>query len=95
MGGRLYAKLRHRRGTRTQRSFDGGAQTRLDEQFGYDNYYSHRVDARLSEDGNGELYVLLKSTGDIFRLEASAVPEPATFALLAPLGLLLRRRGPG
>lgn len=33
----------------------GGAQVRLDEQFGYDNYYSHRVDARLSEDGNGEL----------------------------------------
>jgi len=76
----------------------GGAQVRLDDQFGYDNYYSHRVDARLSEDGDGELYVLLKSTGNVLRLEAASVPEPVTLALLGtlvPLGMILRRRGPG
>lgn len=75
-----------------------GAQVQLDQQFGYDNYYSHRVDARLSEDGNGDLYVRLKSTGAVFRIEQASVPEPVTLALLAtlvPLGMVLQRRGPG
>ena len=71
-----------------------GAPVLLDEAFGYDNYYSHRVDARLSQDENGNLYTGLKSNGELFRLDPAAVPEPATLALLgmaAALGLAVRR----
>ena len=73
-----------------------GAPITLDGSFGYDNDYSHRVDARLSQDSNGELLIALKSNGVLFDLDAAAaVPEPASLALLAAaasLGILMRKR---
>ena len=54
--------------------------------YGYPNPFNDglRVDARLSEDADGELLLALKSTGQVLRLEAD-VPEPATWMLLAGL----------
>ncbi len=75
-----------------------GVPVALDQAFGYDNYYSHRVDARLGQDENGELYTGLKSNGVLFELSATAVPEPGTLALLAlpaAFGLVLRHRSAG
>jgi glucose/arabinose dehydrogenase len=60
-------------------------------------YAGGRVDLRLGIDGNGELYLLSKFNGDIFRLSSlSAVPEPATWAMMilgfGAVGGAMRRR---
>ena len=56
---------------------------------------SGRVDLRLGQDDAGEIYLLSKTRGEIFRL-VSSVPEPATWMMLllgfALIGGLLRRR---
>ncbi len=62
---------------------------------------SQRADARIGVDDNGELYLLTKYTGEIFRLTAAsenAVPAPPPLPiLLIGLGwlLALRRRAQG
>ena len=48
---------------------------------GTSNGAQGRVDLRLGRDDAGELYVLSKTRGEIFRLVGS-VPEPATWAML-------------
>lgn len=55
----------------------------LDSTLGYPNPFSggNRLDARLEEDGNGELLLALKSTGQIYALVGD-VPEPASAILL-------------
>ncbi|KQS02856.1 hypothetical protein ASG11_00015 [Sphingomonas sp. Leaf357] len=60
-------------------------------------YAGGRVDLRLGTDGNGELYLLSKTVGDIYRLSAlAAVPEPASWAMMilgfGAVGAGLRRR---
>jgi glucose/arabinose dehydrogenase len=54
-----------------------------------------RVDLRMGVDAAGELYLLTKQNGDIYRV-LSAVPEPATWATLlagfAMIAITLRRR---
>ena len=52
-----------------------------------------RADARIGTDDNGELYVVTKFDGEIFRV--TAVPAPGAFALLpaAALASLRRPRG--
>ena len=61
------------------------------------SYPDGRVDLRLGADGNGELYLLSKTFGDIYRLSSLvAVPEPASWMMMiAGFGLIggaLRRR---
>ena len=55
-----------------------------------------RVDLRLGTDAAGELYLLTKQNGDIYRLFAATVPEPATWLTMVSgfllLGAALRRR---
>ncbi|RYY37393.1 MAG: PEP-CTERM sorting domain-containing protein, partial [Sphingomonadales bacterium] len=57
--------------------------------------YGGRVDLRLGIDAAGELYMLTKKDGDIFRF-VTTVPEPGTWAMLTlgfgALGAQLRRR---
>ena len=48
---------------------------------GTSNDANGRVDLRLGEDANGELYLLTKRDGEIFRLSGS-VPEPDSWLLL-------------
>ena len=66
--------------------------------YGYESFLNGpRVDARLSEDTNGELLVAFKSTGTIYDVVADvAIPGPGpTAALLLPLAALaLRPRRP-
>lgn len=54
-----------------------------------------RVDLRMGVDSWGELYLLTKQNGDIYRL-LGAVPEPATWTTMLVgfglLGVMLRRR---
>lgn len=64
-------------------------------------YYNGRVDLRMGTDADGEIYLLGKGAGSIYRLASlTPVPEPATWATLT-LGLALvgaalrRRRGAG
>ena len=68
----------------------------LPSAYGYDTFINGpRVDARLSEDANGELLLALKANGTIYRLEAD-VPEPPTWtlmALLIPLSRLRKKAG--
>ena len=56
---------------------------------------AHRVDLRLGMDDDGELYMITKRDGAIYRLMSSPVPEPATWlAMLAGFGFaggILRR----
>lgn len=63
---------------------------------GTSNSAGGRVDLRLGRDADGELYLLTKTRGEIFRLVGS-VPEPATWAMLllgfAMIGGMVRRRG--
>lgn len=57
---------------------------------------TYRVDLRMGVDALGELYLLTKKDGDIYRL-LGAVPEPASWAMMivgmALAGAMLRRRG--
>lgn len=64
-------------------------------------YRGGRVDLRLGTDAAGEIYLLSKSFGDIYRLDAlAAVPEPASWAMMilgfgVVGGVLRRRAAPG
>lgn len=55
-----------------------------------------RVDLRLGLDAAGEIYLLTKGDGDIYRLVSAAVPEPGSWAMLllgaGLTGTMLRRR---
>jgi hypothetical protein len=55
-----------------------------------------RVDLRLGVDANGEIYMLSKGKGTIYRFLSTPVPEPATWATallgFGLMGLMLRRR---
>lgn len=68
--------------------------------FGYDSWLNGpRIDARLSLGPNGELLDAFKATGTVYALsDTTAVPEPASFALLltavAAAHRLNRRRTP-
>lgn len=57
-------------------------------------YFGGRVDLRMGEDANGEVYLLSKTYGDIYQLVSLAVPEPATWAMMilgmAAIGLSMR-----
>ena len=60
-------------------------------------YLGGRLDLRLGSDGDGELYLLSKASGNIYRFASlAAVPEPQSWiALIAGMGLMggmLRRR---
>lgn len=61
------------------------------------NFYLGRVDLRLGTDGDGEIYLFSKGSGDIFRLSSlGALPEPSGWAMLiAGIGLVgsMLRRG--
>lgn len=64
--------------------FSDGAPIDLRSAFGYDSsFVSPRVDARLSEDANGNLLLAMKATGSVFALTAEPIPEPASLACLA------------
>jgi len=43
---------------------------------------SNRVDLRLGRDGDGELYMISKGDGAIYRFLGLAVPEPASWAMM-------------
>ncbi len=58
-----------------------GLSTTMLELAGTSNDANGRVDLRLGQDANGELYLLTKRDGEIFRLSGS-VPEPGTWLLL-------------
>lgn len=55
-----------------------------------------RVDLRMGVDQAGEIYLLTKGDGDIYRLVSAAVPEPASWATMLAgfflVSLALRRR---
>lgn len=57
---------------------------------------SNRVDLRLGRDGDGELYLISKGDGAIYRLLSAAIPEPGSWTLMlagfAAMGAALRRR---
>ena len=66
----------------------GGAPVELyTSSLGYGGDYTQRADARLSQLNDDELVIALKGTGDVLRLDALAVPEPATLALLLTLAV--------
>ncbi len=76
---------------------ENGQDINLQLSFGYNSWLtSPRVDTRLSVDGDGELLMLMKADGGIYRLgQAVDTPEPGSVALLAAglIGLAgLRRR---
>jgi len=56
----------------------------------------HRVDLRLGVDSDGEIYMLTKGYGDIYRFLFTSVPEPASWAMallgFGAVGAALRRR---
>jgi hypothetical protein len=59
--------------------------------------YSNRVDLRLGRDASGELYMITKGYGDIYRfLGMPSIPEPATWLAMiagfALTGMALRRQ---
>jgi len=67
---------------------------------GLEGYGStNRVDLRLGMDDDGELYMITKRIGAIYRLTASPLPDTTTWlAMLAGFGLVglcLRRKGAG
>ena len=55
-----------------------------------------RVDLRLGVDSDGEIYMLTKGYGDIYRFLFTSVPEPASWAMallgFGAVGAALRRR---
>jgi hypothetical protein len=60
-------------------------------------YFNGRVDLRMGTDADGEIFLLSKSLGNIYRLTSlNAVPEPASWLMMiAGAGLIggaLRRR---
>lgn len=66
----------------------------LSERFGYDTFINGpRVDARLSQDADGELLLALKANGTVYRVTGEPVPEPATLALLLPMAAAAGLRG--
>ncbi len=74
----------------------GGVDTTLAQLDG-NPYSGGRVDLRLGSDGDGELYLLSKTFGNIYRLDSLiAVPEPASWMMLIVgfglVGGTLRRR---
>jgi hypothetical protein len=54
-----------------------------------------RSDARFGRGVNGEMYISSKSTGLVYLVTNTVVPEPASFAMLGIGGLLLTRRRRG
>jgi glucose/arabinose dehydrogenase len=72
----------------------GGLPTSFRELEGYGR--ADRVDLRFGLDQAGEVYLLSKRDGDIYRLVSAAVPEPGTWAMALTgffvMGLQLRRR---
>lgn len=76
-------------------SFDGADTTMT--QLDGNPYFGGRVDLRLGRDASGEIYLLSKSDGNIYRITSpTAVPEPASWLMaIAGIGLIggtLRRR---
>lgn len=57
---------------------------------------AQRVDLRLGVDAGGEIYMLSKKNGDIYRFLSTPVPEPATWGMaligFGLIGGILRRR---
>ena len=65
----------------------------LSATYGYSSFVNGpRVDARLSQDADGELLLAMKATGTLYALDAEPIPEPATVLLLAALVPLARLR---
>jgi glucose/arabinose dehydrogenase len=73
----------------------GGLPTTMRDLEGYSR--TDRVDLRLGIDADGELYLITKGDGDIYRFVSTPVPEAATWAMailgFGLVGLGLRRRG--
>ena len=55
-----------------------------------------RVDLRLGVDADGEIYMLTKGKGEIYRFLSTPAPEPGTWAMallgFGGIGMMLRRR---
>lgn len=73
-----------------------GISTTLRQLEGYNS--ARRVDLRLGVDADGEMYLVTKGDGDIYRFVSTPVPEPAVWLTMiagfGAIGLALRRRRP-